>query len=405
MKSQTRRFMASMATAIAAVLTVHPASADAGNGNEFSRRPLLIEADRIFDGARFAEGLAVLVRDGKIVRVAPPDQIQAGGARRLRVPGGTILPGFIDTHTHHLVNRVPAQRILNHGVTTARDLGGPVEPVTIEQPYQLRQFTSGPIITAPGGYPNVVFPGSGVEVTGMENVRAKVNELVGQGASVIAVSLEPGGEAGAPWSQHHGHGHGHGHGSQPPWPTLSDEELDAIVDEAHRLGVRVTAYLGEPEGVRRALDAGVDEWAHMPCDPLPSDLIERAGTAGVAITGTLDTLTRCTGVDHNAHRLFHEGARILYGTDLAHTDIPHGIDAQEIKLKLRAGMTIEQALASATSAAGRYLGIEPLGQLAPGAPADLIVIDGDPRANLKELEYPRVVVAGGRVVIKRAKGE
>jgi imidazolonepropionase-like amidohydrolase len=402
MTSQTRRFMASMAAAIAAVLTVHPASADTGNGNELSRRPLLIEADLLFDGTRFADGLAVLVRDGKIVQVAPPDQIQANGARRLRVPGGTILPGFIDTHTHHLVNRVPPQRLLNHGVTTARDLGGPVEPVTIEQPYQLRQFTSGPIISVKGGYPNSVFPGSGIEVSGPDDARQMVRSLVGQGASVIAVSLEPGGEAGAPWSQHHGHG---GHGSQPPWPTLSDEEINAIVDEAHRLGVRVTAYLGEPEGVRRALDAGVDEWAHMPCDPLPPDLIERAGTAGVAITGTLDTLTRCAGVDHNAHKLFHAGARIFYGTDLAHTDIPHGIDAQEIKLKLRAGMTIEQALASATSETGRYLGIEPLGQLVPGAPADLIVINGDPRANLKELEHPRAVVAGGHLVIKRAKGE
>ncbi|MCI0466321.1 MAG: amidohydrolase family protein [Beijerinckiaceae bacterium] len=391
-------FLAAMAAAAAAGLAVQFASAGASPEKDNPQRPLLITADLLFDGTRFLTGQAVLVRDGKIVQVAPAGTLQAHGARRIEVPGGTILPGFIDMHTHHIVNKVPPLRILQHGVTTARDLGGPLTPVLINAPFQLRQLLSGPIITAKGGYPIPVFPGSGVEVAGPGEARAKVRELAAQGASVIAISLEPGGEAGAPWTLHHA-------SSPPPWPTLSKAELDAIVNEAHLLGKRVVAYLGTPEGAQRALDAGIGEWAHMPCDPLPDSLIQYAGSRKLAIDGTLDTLVLCTGAQHNAGKLVAAGAKLFYSTDMAHPDIPHGIDAQEIHRQLHAGKTVDQALASATSEAGRYLGLAPLGQLVPGAPADIIVTGADPRQNFKELEYPRLVVAGGKVVIERDKGE
>ena len=89
--------------------------------------PLLIKADTLFDGTEFLDstgsGWAVLVQDGKIAQVGPANQINAEGARIVNVPGGTILPGFIDMHTHHLINGVPPRRMLEHGVTTARDLG------------------------------------------------------------------------------------------------------------------------------------------------------------------------------------------------------------------------------------------------------------------------------------------
>jgi hypothetical protein len=320
-------------------------------------------------------------------------------------------------HTHHLINAVPPLRMLEHGVTTARDLGSaePLTPATTNKPYRLRQFLSGPILQAPGGYPNVVFPGSGVEVAGVDNVRAKVDSLVAQGASVIAVSLELGGEFGAPWGWHEA--------SSPPgkWATLSDDELNAIVDQAHnKHNVRVTAYLGNSASARRALKAGVDEWAHSPCDTLDGDVIADAGTLplydgskGIAIDGTIDTEIKCTGALDNAAALVKAGAKLFYSTDMGHPDIPHGIDAQEIHMGIHVGLdnkedfltSLTQALARATSEGGKYLGLEPLGQIVPGAPADLIVIGSDVRVNFKELEFPRLVVKGGLVVIERAKGE
>lgn len=378
---------------------------------------LLITAKYLFDGFKFAPGesKAVLVRDGRIVQVGSAAAIQAPWyVRRIDVPNGTILPGFIDTHTHHVVNAVPVVRIMQHGVTTARDLGGPITPVDTGKKFKLRQIFSGPMITAPGGYPMPVFPASGVEVRGVAAAKAMVRQHVARGAKVIALSLEPGGEAGAPWTSH-------GATVPPPWPTLSDEEVAAIVAEAHRLGKRVAAYLGEANGVRRAVAAGIDEWAHMPCDPVPPDVWRQvAGQKPMpAIGGTLDALVACTGVAHNAAHAAEIGARFIYATDLSHPDIPNGLDAQEIHREVHAFLhtgkiwpeAMTMALASATGEAGKYLyerreTNEPnLGRLAPGAPADLIVIGSNPIEKFKELEYPRAVISSGRVVIQRDPGE
>jgi len=373
--------------------------------------PLLIKADLLFDGTGFQFGpQAVLVKDGEIVKVGPASQISVPkGAKIMNVPGGTILPGFIDMHTHHLINGVPARRMLEHGVTTARDLGSaePITPALTNQPYQLRQYFSGPIIQAVGGYPNVVFPGSGVEVTGVDKVKEKVDSLVAQGASVIAVSLEKGGEFGAPW-------HWHNPSSQPPWFTLSDDELNAIVKQAHEVhDIKVSAYFGDEEGAQRALAAGVDEWAHMPCDPLSPKVITEAGAKKIAIDGTIDTEVQCSGVHDNAADLVAAGARLFYSTDMGHPDIPHGIDAQEIHMGLHVGFhtgkeympALAAALASATSEGGKYLGVPLLGQIVPGAPADLIVINSNVLEKFKELEFPRVVIKSGRVVIERKTGQ
>lgn len=112
-----------VAVAIAGGLAVQQPIAGASTQKDDLHRSLLINADLLFDGTRFVTGQAVLVRDGKIVQVAPPSKIQASDSRRLDVPGGTILPGFIDMHTHHILNKVPPRRMLEHGATTARDLG------------------------------------------------------------------------------------------------------------------------------------------------------------------------------------------------------------------------------------------------------------------------------------------
>jgi imidazolonepropionase-like amidohydrolase len=114
------------------------------------------------------------------------------------------------------------------------------------------------------------------------------------------------------------------------------EVLWAIVDEAHAHGRIVSAHLSGPAGAALALEAGIDEWAHVPCDPLPHDVVARAAAAGVRVVSTLDTQSHCTGVADNARQLVEAGIQLLYGTDLAHTDVPWRIDAQELLLMLHA---------------------------------------------------------------------
>ncbi len=181
------------------------------------------------------------------------------------------------------------------------------------------------------------------------------------------------------------------------------EVVRAIVEEAHAHGRIVSVHLSGPEGAKLALDAGVDEWAHIPCDPISPDLAARAAAAGVQVVSTLDTQSHCTGVADNASQLVDAGIRLLYGTDLAHTDVPWGINAQELQLMLHAAhgaLTPLEVLSAATARAGEHLGLAPLGRLMEDAPADLIGVRGNPLEQFKLLEYPDLVVSGGAMIVQ-----
>ena len=118
---------------------------------------------------------------------------------------------------------------------------------------------------------------------------------------------------------------------------------------------------------------------------------------------TLDTQSHCTGAADNASQLVQAGIRLLYGTDLAHTDVPWGIDAQELELMLQAGhgaLTPLEVLSAATARAGAQLGLAPLGRLVEDAPADLIGVRGNPLEQFKLLEYPDLVVSGGATIVE-----
>ena len=151
--------------------------------------------------------------NGQIARIDTRESFKSSNAKVIDLGDATILPGFIELHAHLTFQNVPAATVLKHGITTIRDLGGPVH-----KPYggdgSLRVLTSGPIITAPGGYPIPSLGETNIAkaVATEKEARATVRDLINKGAVVIKVALEPGGEAGAPWSSSHGHGSGHGHG-------------------------------------------------------------------------------------------------------------------------------------------------------------------------------------------------
>ena len=131
-----------------------------------TQQDIVLKADTLFDGTKLYSGAgpyAVRIGShGKITQAGLATQVNTQGAKVKYYAGGTILPTFIDAHTHHLLNGVPALRLLEHGVTTARDLGSsePIKAATTGKTYKLRQFMSGPILSKEGGYPNNVFPGS-----------------------------------------------------------------------------------------------------------------------------------------------------------------------------------------------------------------------------------------------------
>lgn len=379
---------------------------------ETGQTPVLIHAARVFDGDNLRTNTSVLVSGGLVSRIANRETFKSTAATIIDLGDATLLPGFIELHAHLAFQHIPADTVLAHGITTIRDVGGP-----LHQPYggdgSLRVLTSGPIITAPGGYP---IPEMGSEIIAIavateRQARETVRTLVSGGAVVIKIALEPGGEAGAPWASGHHHAdaaHDHRKVRLPKktWPLLPENIVKAIVDEAHKLGRKVTAHLGEAKGAKIAIDAGIDEWAHLPCAVIPEALLKKAVAQKVTTITTLDTLSKCPGVVHNARVLAALGGELLYGAEIAHPDIPWGIDAQELIAMLHAAnMQPLEVLRSATSKSGRYLNSPLLGTLQAGAPADMIAVKGDPGHALKTLEYPDLVMSGGKIVINHFNKE
>lgn len=370
-------------------------------GQHLSKQPpVLLTAARVFDGLALHSDYSVLVADGKVAAIGPTKQIRKHGVKELNLGDTTILPGFIEMHGHMAFQNVSRDTVLRHGITTVRDVGGPLLPPSGGNG-SLRFLTSGPIITAPGGYPIPVFGHHGhgeiaAAVETPEQAREVVRHLVKGGAAIIKIGLDPGGEAGAPWTT------GHTPSIAPPWPMLSLETVKAIVDEAHKQGKQVAAHLSEPQGVELSLAAGVDEWSHIPCMEIPDNLLQQAVQQNIRIVTTIDALSHCPDIHQNTVKLAKLGARFFYGAEIAHTDIPWGIDAEELHLMMRlTGMTALTLFQTATSKAGAELGLTPLGTLTPGAPADIIAVKGNAFEKFKRLEYPDFVMSGGQEIVNR----
>jgi imidazolonepropionase-like amidohydrolase len=337
---------------------------------------LVLTAKHLFDGRRMLSNGVVVVRDGTIVAVGSRDEIEASASKRIDLGDGTLLPGLIDLHVHDLGR---GQRM--SAVTTVRDVGAAESSLASirERRGEPRVLFAGPLLTVPGGYPVPVFPDVAGVVHGVSGARAAVSRLADEGASVIKIALERG---------------------PGDWPVLSRAQVEAIVDEAHAWDLPVTAHVSSTELARLALDSGVDELAHMPCrgdDPaLMGDLVR----AGIEIVGTLHVhdANGCSTARY-ARAFVRAGGTLLYGADYPNAPIPPGVDVDELKLMVAAGLSPLQVLTNATSRAGEQLSVEKLGTLEEGGPAGIVGVSGDLLADLDLLKVPELVVVRGVVVV------
>ncbi len=385
---------------------------------------IAIRAAALFDGSALVPDPLVLVADGRIAEVAfgpraavPPD------AELVELPGATLLPGLVDTHVHLafdaskdpvgalgarddealLAAMADAARAqLRAGVTTVRDLG--------DRGYlalRLRDdaaaplptiLAAGPPITTPGGHCHFL----GGEATGVDGVRAAVRERAERGVDVVKV-MASGGEL-TPGSVTHE-------------PQFTPDELRALVDEAHRCGLPVTAHAHAVAGVRNSLAAGVDGIEH--CGFYTADGVDAPGelvaalverriavgfTGGVAPSdlppppGLRRRLPALTAL---FTRLWQENVRLVVGTDAGiapvkpHPTLPYGI-AHLASL----GVPSADALRTCTATAAEVCGLgDRKGRIAPGFDADLVAVPGDPLADLAVLHRPVAVFAGGERVV------
>jgi imidazolonepropionase-like amidohydrolase len=411
---------------------------------------VVLRAARLIDGSGAApvQNGVVVVTDDRIVAVGASGSVSVpAGARVIDLGDATLLPGFIDAHTHIIgrplsdpasdiaaVKDIPAyaaivgvsnaRKTLMGGFTTIRVLGSPdFDDVA------LRQAITNGVVPGPrmqvaahsfgitGGHcdENGYTPGledrdyrTGV-ADGVDEVRKAVRYQVKYGADVIKICatggvLSEGDAVGA--TQY----------------TL--EEMQAVVSEAAKLDRKVAAHAHGTEGIKLAVRAGVasiehgsfldEEGARMMAQrgtflvPTISagEFVENAAKSG-RLTGLRaeKALAAAQGMRSSVRLAQRLGVPIALGTDAGVGE--HGANGHEFTLMVTwGGLTPMQSIVAGTSSAAKLLGWEKqIGTLAPGKWADIVAVPGDPTSDIKLMEKPSFVMKGGVVYRNEAAGK
>lgn len=391
---------------------------------------LLLRPAAVFDGQDRHEGWALLVENGKITAVGPVAQVAGPpGIRTLDLPGLTLLPGLIEGHSHLLLHpynetswndqvllesqalrvaraTVHAQRTLLAGFTTARDLGtegAGYADVGLKEAIELgiipgpRLLVATRALVATGSYgPKLSVdedvPQGAQEADGIDGIIRAVREQLGKGADLIKVYADyrwgPGGTT---------------------QPTFSQEELTLIVQTARSAGRGVVAHAVTPEGMRRAILAGVETIEHG--DNGTPEVFALMKQRGVALCPTV-----AAGDATAQYRGWHKGTDpVPLRIQQKHTSMAaalkadvtlavggdvgvfaHGDNAREMELLVHDyGLSPLQVLRQATSGNARIFHLADRGRLAPGLLADLVAVTGDPTQDVAALRQVRLVMKGG----------
>jgi len=393
---------------------------------------LILRNARVVDGRGVrAERADVLIAEGRFRRIggeiARPD-----GADELDVAGRTITPGLMNAHSHICLDgtspdpetvlreETPAtnavrsaarlRTILASGVTAIRDVGAPwgvdialrrmVEAGEIPGP---RMVTSGRNICMTGGHGNWM----GLEADGPEGLRHAVRTQIKAGATSIKVMstggmMTPNQRAGA--------------------PQLTVEEMTAAAEEAHKAGFPITAHAESDEGVRNAVLAGCDSVEHghgatvetlqlmldrgtalVPTILSDRRIIEAPPDSGIPAFVVEKCVPLGDALIETVRNAFRMGVTIAAGNDGGAPLVEVGEMADEVGLYVKHGLSPQKALESGTINTARLFRLADVGYVEPGWHADVMVVNGDPLADITALRAPEVVIKAGRIVARNGR--
>jgi imidazolonepropionase-like amidohydrolase len=390
-----------------------------------------IDGRVIVGDGRILDHASVLVKDGKILKIALNGMNIPKDAQTIPLDGQTLLPGFIDAHIHICMDGSPdpvaagltespiittlkaaesARRTLMAGVTTVRDMGGKngidfglrqaIDSGLIPGP---RMLISGRLICMTGGHGWQI----GLEANGPDEVRKAAREQIKAGVDIVKLmatggvltpAVEPGSE------------------------QLTEEELRAGVEEAHKAGKKTATHAMGTRGIQNALRAGIDSIEHgvylddetvsmmmarnIPLIPTISALynIETKGIeAGIPAFAVEKTL-KVKPFHLESIRMAREaGVLVAAGTDAGTPFNLHGENLGEIKLLVDyGGFSAMGAIEAGTRIAARVLGLEKdLGTVEAGKVADLVLVEGNPLDDIDVLlnqDSICLVMQGGKIV-------
>jgi imidazolonepropionase-like amidohydrolase len=447
------RIMIASIIAVLAACTIGTASA----------QTLLLEGARVIPGNGWPaiDNADLLVERGIIARIGRHGEIALpAGATRVDLSGKTVMPTLIDTHVHPGFQKAltyradnftreniqaDLDRALYAGVSTVMSLG--IE--TGDAMFKIRAdqaegraggarlLLAGRGIGAPNAGPgNEIYAHFAYALTTEEEIRSAVREQAARGVDIIKIWVDDrNGRA----------------------PRLSIPVATAAIDEAHRHGLKIAAHIFYHDDAVALARAGIDAFAHLVRDKVMSDELialmlknhvylmptlgstERSTLASPppwvnepALLGLLrdteppevverirnsfsgrdaaDVARRAAGygiLEQSFAKLAAAGANVLLGTDTGLEDNIFGYTSQrELELMVAAGMTPAQAIVAATSRAAEFVGLADRGTIAAGKRADLMVLDADPLADIRNTRrIARIYIAGvevDRVAIKRS---
>lgn len=403
---------------------------------------VVVTADRMLDvlTGRYVQEPVIVVTDGRVVSVVGRNggrpNIPAG-ARRIDLPGMTLLPGLIDMHVHldsspyygpyealqftdlfeTVIGVRNAQDMLEAGFTTVRNVGSDnYSDVAYMQAIDEGRIPGPRIVPAAyalgatGGHCdetylpprfNATNPGIG---NGPQELRNRVREQRRNGAQVIKVCA-----TGGVFSRN----------TEPGQQQLSEEELRAIADEAHQWGLRVAAHAHGAAGIKAAIRAGIDTIEHASLvdaegirlarehgtwfimDIFNTDFTQAHGAEYGVGEDNLRKDREIAQIQRDNFRAAHRaGVRMAFGSDAG--VMPHGTAAGQFRYMVEYGMTPLEAIQAATRNAAEALGrTNDVGAIAVGRFGDMIAVPGDPLANVRILESVPIVIKGGALVSDR----
>lgn len=385
---------------------------------------LLIRNARIFDGERVIEATDVLIEGETIVELGS-GLVAAEGATIVDAGGAFLMPGLIDCHTHTFDPTVLAQSV-HFGVTTVLDMFTSVEGLAMLRAAEGARadiFSAGTLVTAPGGH-GTQFGLPIPTITSPQEADAFVAARLDEGSDFIKIVYDGGRSVGM------------------SRPTLDRATLQAVIDAAHARGALAVVHVHDHQAANEAIDAGADGLVHTFIDTLPdASIATRAKERGTFVIPTLAVIESVCGLrggatlaesealiplltpanvralqntfpipadgpkrDYDVAKrsvaAFHAaGVPILAGTDAPNPGTLHGPSMhRELLLLVEAGLAPIDALRAATAAPAAAFQLNDRGRIAPGMIADLLLVEGDPTADILDTRRIASVWKSGTMV-------
>jgi imidazolonepropionase-like amidohydrolase len=428
-----RRMFVSAVVSVAVLTIVIAGTSRAQQKAQVPPKKVAIRAGRLIGGKSETSivNALILVEGDKIVSVTPGGSAPAG-VQLIDLSKATVLPGFVDTHTHVLLQgditeedydaqllkeSIPYRAILaarnarialEHGFTAIRDLeteGAMYADVDVKKAIANgevpgpRMQVATRAMTPTGMYPLLGYSWelkvpTGVQyVDGADGARKAVREQIMYGADWIKYYSD---------RRYHFEADGVLHSMV----NFTDEEAKAIVDETHRLGKKVAAHAIGSDGIAAALRAGADTVEHG--DGLTDALIDEIAKKGVYWVPTIvvgayvapgrgGNWTKMVDLERIAcQKALKKNVKIALGTDAGGFDWKELNQAKEFEYYVNYGMTPMQAIRSGTVVAAELLGwSDKIGTIEPGKWADIVAVSADPLNDITELQRVKFVMKGG----------